>query len=70
MPQVFVVFLLSIGYAIAGSFLLWLGYRLFDRLTPGDAHTKIFEEGNRAVALLVGAFILGLALIIAAAIVG
>lgn len=70
MPQALVVFLLSIGYAIAGSLLLWFGYRLFDRLTPGDMHAQIFEQGNRAVALLAGAFILGLALIIAAAIVG
>ena len=53
-----------------GSMLLWVGYRLFDWLTPGDAHAKIFEEGNRAVAILAGSFVLGLALIIAAAIHG
>ena len=70
MPHTLEVFLVSVGYAVAGSLLLWLGYRLFDRLTPGDMHAKIFEDGNRAVALLAGAFILGLALIIAAAIVG
>lgn len=70
MPHSVLVFLASIGYALAGSVLLWAGYRLFDRLTPGDAHSKIFDEGNTAVALLVGAFILGLAIVIAAGMVG
>ena len=70
MPPSLVIFLSSIGYAIAGSLLLWIGYLLFDRLTPGDAHAKIFEEGNRAVALLFGAFLVGLSIIIAAAIAG
>lgn len=70
MPHALAVLLSSIGYAVLGSILLWIGYRLFDRLTPGDAHAKIFEEGNRAVALLAGAFVIGLSVIIAAAIVG
>jgi uncharacterized membrane protein YjfL (UPF0719 family) len=62
--------LLTIGYAAVGTILLWLTYLLFDRLTPGDAHGKIFDEGNRAVAILFGAFLIGVAIIIAAAIVG
>lgn len=70
MPQALTVFLLTLGYAIAGSLLLWIGYRLFDRLTPGDMHAKIFEEGNTAVAVLAGAFVLGLAIVIAASIAG
>lgn len=68
MPHELIVFALTMVYAIAGALLLWLGYRLFDRLTPGDMHAKIFEEGNVAVAVLAGAFILGLAGIIAASI--
>lgn len=70
MPHGLTVFLLTLAYAAAGSLLLWLGYRLFDRLTPGDMHAKIFEEGNVAVAVLAGAFVLGLSIVIAASIVG
>ncbi len=70
MPHELMVFFSTIGYAIAGSLLLWLGYRLFDRLTPGDMHGKIFDEGNTAVAVLAGAFILGIAIVIAACIAG
>lgn len=70
MPHSLMLFLLTLLYAAAGSLLLWLGYRLFDRLTPGDMHAKIFEEGNVAVAVLAGAFVLGLSIVIAASIVG
>lgn len=70
MTQSLIVFALTLAYAIGGSLLLWLGYRLFDRLTPGDMHAKIFEEGNVAVAVLAGMFVLGLAIVIAASIVG
>ena len=70
MPHGLIVFLLTLAYAGAGSLMLWLGYRLFDRLTPGDMHAKIFEEGNVAVAVLAGAFVLGLSIVIAASIVG
>lgn len=59
---------LTVVYALVGFGLLYVGYRLFDGLTPGNAQEKIFKENNTAVAILVGAFVIGLALIIAAAI--
>ncbi len=64
------VLLLSVLYALVGFVLLFLGYRIFDRFTPTDAQKKIFEEGNVAVAVLVGAFVIGLAMVISAAITG
>jgi uncharacterized membrane protein YjfL (UPF0719 family) len=70
MPHALLVFLASVGYALAGSVLLWVGYRLFDKLTPGDMHGKIFDEGNIAVSILAGAFLLSLAVVIAAGMVG
>ena len=62
------VFILSLIYAAVGMILLYLGYRLFDLLTPTDMQKKIFEEGNTAVAITVGAFIIGLAIVILGAI--
>lgn len=70
LPHSVLVFISSVGYALAGSVLLWVGYRLFDRFTPGDAQGKIFDEGNVAVAILVGSFVVGLAIVVAAAMVG
>jgi putative membrane protein len=64
------VLILSLIYAAVGMLLLYLGYRLFDLLTPTDMQKKIFEEGNTAVAITVGAFIIGLAIVILGAIHG
>ena len=64
------VLILSLIYAAVGMLLLYLGYRLFDWLTPTDMQKKIFEENNTAVAITVGAFIIGLAIVILGAIHG
>ncbi|PYE54397.1 DUF350 domain-containing protein [Deinococcus yavapaiensis] len=64
------ILLLSVLYAFVGTLLLLVGYRLFDRFTPTDAQKKIFEEGNVAVAVLFGGFLVGLAIVIAAALSG
>ena len=64
------VFILSLIYAAVGMVLLYLGYRIFDWLTPTDMQKKIFDEGNTAVAITVGAFIIGLAIVILGAIHG
>ena len=64
------VFVLSIIYAVLGMILLYIGYKVFDLVTPTDMQKKIFEEGNTAVAITVGAFIIGLAIVILGAIRG
>jgi putative membrane protein len=58
------IFVTAIVYAFAGMALLLIGYRLFDALTPTDLQKKIFEEGNIAVAIAVGFFMLGVAVVI------
>ena len=64
------VLVLSVVYAALGIVLLYVGYRLFDWLTPTNLQEDIFKNANVAVAILVGAFILGLAIVIGAAIHG
>jgi len=64
------IFILSIIYAVLGMILLYIGYKVFDLVTPADMQKKIFEEGNTAVAITVGAFIIGLAIVILGAIHG
>lgn len=59
---------LSLVFALLGFVLLFIGYRVFDSLTPQNLGKSIFEDGNVAAAVLAGAFIVGLALVIAAAI--
>ena len=60
--------LLSLVFALLGFALLFIGYRVFDALTPTDLNKRIFEDGNMAAAILAGAFVLGLAVIVAMAI--
>jgi len=60
--------LLSIVFAILGFVLLYVGWRVFDALTPANIGSRIFEEGSVSAAVFAGAFIIGLAIVVAAAI--
>jgi uncharacterized membrane protein YjfL (UPF0719 family) len=60
--------LLSVLFAVLGFILLFLGYRVLDLWTPQSLSHKIFEDGNVAAAIFGGAFVIGLAVVVAAAI--
>lgn len=70
LPNEVRVFIFTIVYAVLGMILLYAGYRVFDWLTPTDMQEDIFKDGNVAVAVLAGSFIIGLAIVILAAIHG
>jgi putative membrane protein len=57
-------------YSLVGVGLAIVGYKLFDLCTPGDLHDEIIKNRNSAAAIVSAAVILGVCLIIAAAIVG
>ncbi len=59
---------LSLVFALLGFVFLYVGYRVFDALTPTDLGQQIFEEKNVAAGVLAGAFVIGLGIIVAAAI--
>ena len=61
------VYVFALGYAVTGMALLFGAYKLFDLLTPTDLQRKIFDEGNVAVAVAVGFFMLGVAVVLHAA---
>ncbi len=54
-------------FGIAGIAVAVIGYKLFDLLTPGDLQKEIFENKNVAAALLAGSVIIGVSIILAAA---
>ncbi len=62
------LFVASIVYAALGVVLLLVAYRLVDAFTPHNLSELIFERGNVAAAIVVGGFLIGLSIIIAAAI--
>ena len=64
----------AIGYmllfAVIGIVAAIVGYKLFDKCTPGDLHKEILENKNVAAAIVAAAVILGVCIIIAAAMLG
>lgn len=61
---------LMVLFALIGIAVAILGYRLFDKFTPGDLHKEIVEHKNVAAAIVAGSVILGVSIIVAAAIIG
>lgn len=57
-------------YSFVGIFMAFLSYRVIDFLTPGDLSRELTENRNVALAVLTGSMILGVCIIIAAAIAG
>lgn len=57
-------------FSILGLVILCLGFIIIDRLTPYDLWMEINEKQNTALAIMVGAFSLGVSLIIAASLHG
>jgi putative membrane protein len=58
---------LFLVFGLAGIVMMVVGYKLFDKATPGDLHKEIFENRNVATAILAGSVIIGMSLILAAA---
>ena len=60
----------TIIFALVGMGLALLAYRLLDMMTPGCLSKEIFENRNTAAAIIGGALVLGICIIIAAAVAG
>ncbi len=57
-------------FGIVGILLAIAGFKLFDLLTPGDLAKEILENKNLAAAIVAGAFIIGICIVVAAAVGG
>lgn len=60
----------SILYALIGIAVLWGAFVAIDKATPYNLWEEIVEKQNVALAVVVGAMMLGVSLIIAAAVHG
>src|SRR5687767_288605 len=64
----------AVGYMVlfsaVGIIAAIAGYKLFDKCTPGDLHKEILQNRNVAAAIIAGSVILGVCMIIAAAMLG
>ena len=57
-------------FAAVGIVVAITGYKIFDKCTPGHLNKEILEHRNVAAAIIAGAVILGVCIIIAAAMLG
>lgn len=60
----------TVVYAFVGIVLCFLVYKMIDMMTPGHLAKQLAHEKNIALAIVVGATMLGVSIIIAAAIHG
>lgn len=55
---------LNLGYAALGVVLMFVSYRLIDRLTPQVDFPEELKRGNVAVAIFIGSLFIAIALIV------
>ena len=60
----------SIVYSFLGIVILLIGYFIIEKLTPEHTWKEVVEKNNVAVAIVLAAFIIGISMIISAAIHG
>jgi putative membrane protein len=60
----FSVIAINILYAVIGVVLMYVSYRLIDRLTPEVNFPAELQRGNVAVAIFIAAIFVSIALII------
>lgn len=60
----------SVTYSLLGFIILLLCYFVIEKITPEKSWKEIVENKNTALAIVLGAFILGISFIIGMAIHG
>jgi len=60
----------SVVYSVLGAVVLYVIFRVFARMMPFSISKEIVEDQNVGLGIILGAIILGLSLIISAAIRG
>ena len=58
----------SIVYSIVGTIVLGLSFYVIEKLLPFSMRKEIAEDHNVSLGIILGAFVIGLSMIIAAAI--
>jgi len=66
----FLHLLAAVVYSVIGILILLITLWLMNRYAPFSIHREIEEDQNVAVGIVIGAVLLGISIIIAAAIVG
>jgi uncharacterized membrane protein YjfL (UPF0719 family) len=62
--------LVSVLYSVLGIAILLITYYVIEKMTPENTWKEISKNNNTALAIIFAAFIIGIAMIISAAIHG
>ncbi|MFC1852840.1 DUF350 domain-containing protein [candidate division CSSED10-310 bacterium] len=62
-------FFATIFYTIIGVILMGISFKLYDMITPFDINKELEEDKNIAIGIVLASIILGIAIIIAAAMI-
>jgi putative membrane protein len=66
LPEYFLGDIVStVAFGIVAILLVVVGYKVFDKLTPGLAFDSELQKGNLALAIVIGSFIIGVCHVIA-----
>lgn len=60
----------SVIYSVIGIILVMIAFIVVDKITPYDLWKELIENRNQSLATVVAAFVLAIAIIVAAAIHG
>lgn len=70
-PSTFLEALIATAaFGLIGILLAVLGFKIFDWLTPGNLQKEVLEKNNMAAAVVVASVVIGICIIIAAAVHG
>ena len=58
----------TLVFGLLGIFLAIIGFKIFDWVTPGHLEKEILEKQNMAAAIIAGAIVIGICLIVSRAI--
>ena len=64
------VLVTTLIFVVIGLILFGIAFFIFDKVTPFSLHKEIEEDQNTALGIVIGAMMIGIAIIIAAAIQG
>lgn len=60
----------SVVYSVIGTLILGLSFYVIEKMLPFSMRKEIAEDHNVSLGIILGAFVIGLAIIISAAIRG
>jgi putative membrane protein len=58
--------LATIVFGIVGIVLAIVGFKMFDWATPGNLQEEVLQKNNLAAAIVAGAFVIGICIVVAA----